>query len=62
MNNNEKPSLKSKGMSVAIVICFVVVVSVVGAVVYNSYHQEQREVKLAKKQHRYRRDQNNQYQ
>ena len=35
MNNNEKPSLKSKGMSVAIVICFVVVVSVVGAVVYN---------------------------
>ena len=28
MNNNEKPSLKSKGMSVAIVICFVVVVSV----------------------------------
>ena len=39
MNNNEKPSLKSKGMSVAIVICFVVVVSVVGAVVYNSYHR-----------------------
>ena len=39
MNNNEKPSLKSKGMSVAIVICFVVVVSVVGAVVYNRPEQ-----------------------
>lgn len=48
MNNNEKPSLKSKGMSVAIVICFVVVVSVVGAVVYNSYHRRAAGSQLAK--------------
>ena len=48
MNNNEKPSLKSKGMSVAIVICFVVVVSVVGAVVYNSYHRRAMGRQLAK--------------
>ena len=48
MNNNEKPSLKSKGMSVAIVICFVVVVSVVGAVVYNSYHRRATGSQLAK--------------
>lgn len=48
MNNNEKPSLKSKGMSVAIVICFVVVVSVVGAVVYNSYHRRAMGSQLAK--------------
>lgn len=49
MNNNEKPSLKSKGWSVAIVICFVVVVSVVGAVgIINSYIEEQREVSLQK--------------
>lgn len=48
MNNNEKPSLKSKGMSVAIVICFVVVVSVVGAVVYNSYNRRAAGSQLAK--------------
>ena len=35
-------------MSVAIVICFVVVVSVVGAVVYNSYHRRAAGSQLAK--------------
>ena len=35
-------------MSVAIVICFVVVVSVVGAVVYNSYHRRATGSQLAK--------------
>lgn len=48
MNNNEKPSLKSKGMSVAIVICFVVVVSVVGPLYTTAIIEEQREVSLQK--------------
>ena len=38
MNNNEKlPFLKGKGASVALVLCFVAVIAMVGAFTYNNY-------------------------
>ena len=38
MNNNEKPAfLKGKGAAVALVLCFVAVIAMVGAFTYNNY-------------------------
>lgn len=48
MKNNEKPSLKNKGMSVAIVICFVVVVAAAGALIYNGAREKTTGGQLAK--------------
>lgn len=40
MNNNEKlPFLKGKGASVALVLCFVAVIAMVGAFTYNNYQR-----------------------
>lgn len=41
MNNNEKlPFLKGKGASVALVLCFVAVIAMVGAFTYNNYRSD----------------------
>lgn len=48
MNNNEKPAfLKGKGASVALVLCFVAVIAMVGAFTYNNYQKRMKE-QLAK--------------
>ena len=48
MNNNEKPSfLKGKGAAVATVICFVAVITMVGAFTFRNY-QNRMEQELAK--------------
>ena len=47
MNKNEKPSLKGKGAAVATVICFVAVITMVGAFTFRNY-QNRMEQELAK--------------
>lgn len=50
MNNNEKPSLKRKGASVVLVICFVAVVAVVGIYTFSNYRQNAAGAQLAKEE------------
>ena len=48
MNNNQTPSLKKRGATVAAVLCFVAVIAIAGTYIWSGYTKKQQSEELAR--------------